>query len=307
MDENSALATVQAPGGSIYTSESSFMLAQRMAQSLAASSIVPPSYQGQQGLANCLVALEVATRLGTSPLMIMQNMQPVHGRPVWSSSFMIGLVNSCGRYSPLRFAYDNPDEPTACYAYATDLRSGEMLRGTTITMAMAKAEGWLTRKGSKWQTMPGQMLMYRAASFWARAYASDLTLGIRPQDEVVDIEEVRVATVTETAPPKLSQPGQRAMAAAAAVKSVAEAQRAVEWLDSSGLPPGEVEQITAAIDQRVGFLTQPAPPEAIQAAAAAMNADPRVEAAFRQMFQVPADVRTGAAITQQQHTLAFTE
>ena len=34
--------------------------------------------------------------------------------------------------------------------------------------------------------MPGQMLRYRAASFWSRAYASDLSLGFYTQDEVRD-------------------------------------------------------------------------------------------------------------------------
>ena len=54
---------------------------------------------------------------------------------------------------------------------------------------MAKAEGWSTKNGSKWLTMPGQMLRYRAASFWSRAYASDLSLGFYTQDEVKDFAE----------------------------------------------------------------------------------------------------------------------
>lgn len=178
---------------SVYASQDGFMAAQRMAQSLAASTMVPPQYQGQQGLANCIVALELAHRLGTSPLMVMQNVQVIHGRPSWSSSFLIGLINSCGRFSRLQFVYDNPEDPTSCYAVAADKASGEVLRGTTITLDMANREGWATRSGSKWKTMPGQMLMYRAASFWARAYASDLTLGMRSQEEVIDVEEVTVA------------------------------------------------------------------------------------------------------------------
>ena len=37
--------------------------------------------------------------------------------------------------------------------------------------------------------MPGQMLRYRAASFWSRAYASDMSLGMYTQDEVRDFAE----------------------------------------------------------------------------------------------------------------------
>jgi hypothetical protein len=99
------------------------------------------------------------------------------------------MINSCGRYSPLRFVFDNEDEPTSCYAVATDKESGQDLKGEKITLTMAKAEGWSTKNGSKWLTMPGQMLRYRAASFWSRAYASDLSLGFYTQDEVKDFAE----------------------------------------------------------------------------------------------------------------------
>jgi hypothetical protein len=96
------------------------------------------------------------------------------------------MINSCGRYTPLRFVFDNEDEPTSCYAVATDKESGQELKGEKITLEMAKKEGWSTKNGSKWLTMPGQMLRYRAASFWSRAYASDLSLGFYTQDEVRD-------------------------------------------------------------------------------------------------------------------------
>lgn len=298
-DKSSALAQVP-PAQSIYQSGDSFALAQRMAQSLAASSIVPDSYRGQQGLANCLVALEIANRLGTSPLMVMQNMQVVHGRPVWSSSFLIGLINSSGRYSPLRFAYDNPENPSACYAYATDLRTGEQLRGSTITMAMAQSEGWLGRKGSKWQTMPAQMLMYRAASFWARMYASDLTLGIRLQDEVVDIEEVRVATEPEGVAP-LSQAAQQAISRAETVRTLAEIENAVAWVDRAGLPQAEAEAITEAIQARAAHLAEPLSPAEVAEVAGVLAAHPDNEAAFRRYFNLPEDRPIQDAGLQRQH------
>lgn len=61
-------------------------------------------------------------------------------------------------------------------------------------MLMAKKEGWSTKPGSKWQTMPDLMIRYRAAAFWGRLYASDLLLGIQSQEEVVDVELVNVST-----------------------------------------------------------------------------------------------------------------
>ena len=164
-----------------------FELAQRQAKMLASSSLVPKDFQGN--VANCGIAINVAKRTRLDPLMVCQNLAIIHGRPSWSATALIGMINSCGRYTPLRFVFDNEDAPTSCYAVATDKASGQELKGEKITLEMAKKEGWSTKNGSKWLTMPGQMLRYRAASFWSRAYASDLSLGFYTQDEVRDFAE----------------------------------------------------------------------------------------------------------------------
>jgi hypothetical protein len=58
--------------------------------------MVPSEYRGQQGLSNSLIALEIAARMGLSPLVVMQNMTPIHGKPSWSSSFLV-CVQGPGR------------------------------------------------------------------------------------------------------------------------------------------------------------------------------------------------------------------
>jgi hypothetical protein len=161
-----------------------FELVQRQAKMLASSTLVPKDFQNN--MANCAIAINVAKRTRLDPLMVCQNLAIIHGRPSWSATALIGMVNSCGRYTPLRFVFDNDDAPTSCYAVATDKESGQELKGEKITLEMAKREGWSTKSGSKWLTMPGQMLRYRAASFWSRAYASDISLGFYTQDEVRD-------------------------------------------------------------------------------------------------------------------------
>jgi len=60
-------------------------------------------------------------------------------------------------------------------------------------MAMAEAEGWSTKPGSKWKTMPELMLRYRAAAFFARIYAPDITLGMQTSEESMDIEPRQVS------------------------------------------------------------------------------------------------------------------
>jgi len=165
----------------------SFELVQRQAKMLASSTLVPKDFINN--IPNCAIALNVSKRTGLDPLMVAQNLAIIHGRPSWSATALIGMINSCGRYTPLRFVFDDEDAPTSCYAIATDKASGQDLRGEKITLEMAKKEGWSTKNGSKWLTMPGQMLRYRAASFWSRAYASDISLGLYCQDEVKDFAE----------------------------------------------------------------------------------------------------------------------
>lgn len=178
--------------GSVFSGIQAFEDAQRIAKALASSTLIPPQFQGQQGFANCLVALEIANRMRISPFLAMQHLHVIHGRPSWSSSFIIAMVNGCGRFSPLRFEISGEGESLACYARATDLASEQELKGPTITMLMAKKEGWSTKTGSKWATMPDLMISYRAAAFWGRLYASDLLLGLQTQEEVIDIQQVTV-------------------------------------------------------------------------------------------------------------------
>ena len=178
--------------GSVFSGIQAFEDAQRIAKALASSTLIPPQFQGQQGFANCLVALEIANRMRISPFLAMQHLHVIHGRPSWSSSFIIAMVNGCGRFSPLRFEISGEGDSLACYARATDLASEQELKGPTITMLMAKKEGWSTKAGSKWATMPDLMISYRAAAFWGRLYASDLLLGLQTQEEVIDIQQVTV-------------------------------------------------------------------------------------------------------------------
>lgn len=179
-----------------FASQGNFDAAQRMAKALSQSSIVPKDYQGN--IANCLVAMEIAGRTGAGIMMVMQNLYVIQGRPSWSAIFLIGSVNSCGRFSPLRYEIQGGDDPSAMSyrvrANATELATGDHLTGEWITWAMVNGEGWLSKSGSKWKTMPGQMFRYRAASFWVRTYAPEISLGMVTADEAEDIPPVRGAT-----------------------------------------------------------------------------------------------------------------
>lgn len=221
----------------------SFELSQRIAKMLSSSTLVPEQYRATikvkngkddygntlyreepnpNGLSNCIIALNMSNRMGADPLMIMQNLYLIEGRPAWSSQFIMAAINTCGRFSSLRFEFKDEGEKEVeyqetawvnrkkqvttksmkiqnwtCYAWVIEKGSVNpdgtpvVLKSSVISMEMAIKEGWYQKNGSKWQTMPEQMLRYRAASFFGRVYAPELLMGLRSveeeQDRVIDV------------------------------------------------------------------------------------------------------------------------
>ena len=178
---------------SAFASQGNFDVAQRMAKALASSTLMPDAFRGN--LPNCLIAMELASRTGASVLMVAQNLDIIHGRPSWRAQFLIATVNACGRFTPLRPRWQGTPgtDDWGCRAVASDAKTKEECIGPLITIALAKAEGWATRNGTKWKTMPELMLIYRAAAFWTRIYAPELALGIQTAEEVIDVVGVPVA------------------------------------------------------------------------------------------------------------------
>ena len=223
--------------------------AMNAAQVLANSTLVPKDYRftyevkkgygyeattewvnNQNAAANCLIALNMANRMGYDPLMIMQNLHIIEGRPAWSSQFIIAAINACGKFSPLRFEimnhgmtdveyietyWENKKKQTrqiktqienvSCVAWAIEKATGERIESAKIDMVMAIKEGWYQKNGSKWQTMPDQMLRYRAAAFFGRIYAPEILMGIYAADEIRDFVDV----TPERAPQPAAQPKQQ--------------------------------------------------------------------------------------------------
>lgn len=178
-----------------FGSAASFALLRNMANVFASSTIVPVVYRGNAG--NALIACHMAERLRIDPLTVMQNLHPINGRPSWSSQFLIAMWNSCGRFSPMRFEFDGTGDEFGCRAKSIELETGEKLIGTKITWKMVKAEGWSSRSGSKWATMPEQMFQYRAAAFLVRTYAPELTLGLHSAEECDELPDVGKLTQSQ--------------------------------------------------------------------------------------------------------------
>jgi hypothetical protein len=161
---------------------------QRKATVYAKSSLVPKEYQNNIG--NVLIATNMAHRMNADILAVMQNLYVVHGKPGWSAQFLIATFNSCGRFAAIKYRFSGTEgtDSWGCVAHSKELATNELIEGTKVTMEMAKKEGWISKNGSKWQSMPEQMLRYRAATFLIRATAPEIAMGIMTREEIVDIE-----------------------------------------------------------------------------------------------------------------------
>lgn len=176
-----------APSHGVFQDPARFAHAQRVATMLVSSNLVPAHFQGSENLGSAVIAVDMAFRLNMNPLMVMQQLYVVHGKPGWSAQFVIAVINASGEFSPIRFRFSGSGDSQQCIAYAKDLKSGEVLDSTPVSIALAKKEGWFQKNGSKWQSMPDQMLAYRAASFWGRIYAPEMFMGLPTVEEIQDM------------------------------------------------------------------------------------------------------------------------
>jgi hypothetical protein len=162
-----------------------FALSQRQAQALATSDLAPKAFAGN--VANCLIAVNLAKRTQFDPLMVMQNMAVIHGKPSWSATFLIACINACGRFESLQFRIEGEGMKKSCTATAVEKSTGEVVEGPPVTMQMARDEGWSEKAGSKWKTMPDLMLRYRSAAFFARTVAPEIAMGMHTPEEAIDM------------------------------------------------------------------------------------------------------------------------
>lgn len=173
-----------------FQSAEGFELLQRQAKMFSSSSLVPQQFQGEQNFGNAIIALEMAQRMNASPLMVMQNLYIVYGNPGWSSKFLIATFNQCGRFEAIKYKETGKKgtDSQGIIAYTREKGSDEIIQGPEVTILIAKQEGWYDKKGSKWKTMPDQMLRYRAAAWLIRTTAPEISMGLQTTDEIIDVE-----------------------------------------------------------------------------------------------------------------------
>lgn len=165
-------------------------VAWKMAGVLAQSSIVPQSYRGKQG--DCVIAIDIGNRLGISPILVMQNSQVVQGNFTWKGAACKAFIDGCGKFRDSEYVEvgQRGTDDWGMFLQAVSTKTGREVRGTTVTIRMAKDEGWMNKNGSKWKTMPEQMMRYRAATFFARTECPEVLMGFQTAEEIEDVKGV---------------------------------------------------------------------------------------------------------------------
>jgi hypothetical protein len=261
-------------------STAEFELTYRVAKALSATSMVPPQYrqviqkyntdgtpkgapiENPSGIANTMVALNMAARLNTDVLMLMQSLVVVEGRNSWSAQWVIAQIEASPKYTGLRWTVVNKGPKKISYtenewidgvkqvaikevtldniewtAWTTRASDSEPIR-SVVDMEMAVKEGWYQRKGSKWQTIPDQMGKYRSATFLGRLTVPDRLLGLGTEEEIRDTIDVHPdGSFTDPLQPA-AKPSKRP-AAAPVAKDPAPAEEAQPATAAAGPAPAE--------------------------------------------------------------------
>lgn len=196
MDNTEIMTTPQqttvASKDNIYASTQAFNELFKIGSVMSKTQLVPDNYRNKPE--DCTIAIDIANRNGMSPLSVMQNLYVVKGKPTWSGQACIAMLRASKEYEhvkPVMVGERNTDG-WGCYFKAIDKSDGEVAKGTLVTIQMAKDEGWYSKPGSKWPTMPEQMLQYRAAAFFARIYMPNALMGFSVEGEAEDISPVPV-------------------------------------------------------------------------------------------------------------------
>lgn len=140
------------------------------AEKIARSNLLPRQYQNNP--ANVLLALEYGNALGISPVVAMQQIHVIDGKPSASAQLIGGLVRQAGH--KLRVTFDDRTMTATATVIRSDDPDYEFV--AVWTMDRAKAAN-LTGKGN-WKTYPAAMLKARAITEVARDACPEALFGV---------------------------------------------------------------------------------------------------------------------------------
>lgn len=168
----------------------------RLAETIASSDVIPDTFRRKPS--NVFMALEIATRLDLGVFEVMQCLYPAPGGKYgFESRYVIGLANKRGPFDgPIWYEESGQGDGFTVTAKARIKATGQVT-SYSVSMAMARREGWApngkkTKSGKpvgnpKYESMPGLMLRYRAATLLIRTTCPEVLLGMHTREELEDV------------------------------------------------------------------------------------------------------------------------
>ena len=216
---------------SIFENPAEFAVRSEIARALSKTCFIPESFRGKPE--DCLVALDMAARLELNPIAVFSDIYVIDNRASFSSKFLIALVNRSGRFSRIQYEEGIDGEADVTFsgwgesrgqrktwkekvpnyfatASFTELASGEVFTSPRVDLRFAEKNGWVSKNGSKWQTMPEIMCRYRAASILIKSVCPEIVMGLEWADDLQDAREEKPAArrveVARQSAPALNAP-----------------------------------------------------------------------------------------------------
>jgi hypothetical protein len=175
------LMVVQAPAVFSLTPRS---LAEAMEYSrlISSSALCPAAFIGKPG--DVLIAIQIGTELGVSPLQALQNIAVINGRATMWGDLVIGLVRASGLLEYIEETWDKDEQIATCVVK----RKGDpeaCVRTFSMEDAKRARQGSTTlAEKDTYRSYPGRMCGMRARSWALRDTFADVLKGLHIREEV---------------------------------------------------------------------------------------------------------------------------
>jgi hypothetical protein len=179
-------------------SPTTFAEAERFAQMMAKSTMVPPDYRGKPE--NIMFAMQFGAELGLSPLQSVQSISNINGKWAVYGDALLAIVLASPLCEDVIERLDGEEDNLRAICEAR--RRGAAPKIQMFSVADAKKASLWGKQGP-WTQYPRRMLQWRARGFALRDAFPDLLRGVITVEEARDIPESGMVDVTPTAPEPL--------------------------------------------------------------------------------------------------------
>jgi hypothetical protein len=162
-----------------------------MATILAKSGLVPNTLNTAEKV---LVALQTGHELGLSPMVSVNNVVPINGKPTLSADIMYALARNSPEYGGIEWKQRTAQKAEVVITRITSKGAAEKFTGY-FDMEMARQSG-LAEKDI-YKKYPDRMMRVRALSRACKEAFPDVFAGIYSPEEAEDFDAGDIRNVTE--------------------------------------------------------------------------------------------------------------